>query len=163
VLAVITLIRDPGAFRALPRHAWPSLLAASAATATFQATFLTSAARTGAAVATAVTFGIAPVSTGLCERIMLGTRLPRHRTAATLSLAEPLVATTLGIDILRERLSLPIAAGALLLLGGLVLVSVARPRAGSRRRAVSPASKTASSLDSYLPSASGAGAVADNP
>jgi drug/metabolite transporter, DME family len=30
------------------------------------------------AVATAVTFGLAPVSTGLCERIMLGTGLPRR-------------------------------------------------------------------------------------
>jgi drug/metabolite transporter, DME family len=251
VLAVITLIGNPGAFRTLPRDAWPSLLAASAATAIFQGTFLTSAARTGAAVATAVTFGIAPVSTGLCERVMLGTRLPgrwaagtacaiagcvlisvpqgaradiygiacgavaggcfgvytvsakrlitgnvnmlaavpvtlllggaalapwtlpglamlaaprslahvawlgpvtvalaywlyvaglRHltaATAATLSLAEPLVATALGICILRERLSLPIAAGTLLLLGGLVVVSVPRPRA--RPPADSPA------------------------
>src|SRR5215469_14466985 len=76
MLAAITLIGNPGAFRALPRNAWPSVLAASAATATFQGTFLTSAARTGAAVATAVTFGIAPVSTGLCERILLGARLP---------------------------------------------------------------------------------------
>jgi DME family drug/metabolite transporter len=47
VLAAITLIGNPGAFRALPRDAWPSLLAASAATATFQGTFLTSAARLG--------------------------------------------------------------------------------------------------------------------
>jgi DME family drug/metabolite transporter len=250
VLAAITLIGNPRAFRTLSREAWPSVLAASAATATFQGTFLTSAARTGAAVATAVTFGIAPVSTGLCERIMLGTRLPRRwaagtacaiagcvlisaplgagpagqaradiygiacgvvagvcfgvytvsakrliggnvsmlaavpvtlllggaalapwtlsalvrlsaprslalvawlgpvtvalaywlyvaglrrltaATAATLSLAEPLVATALGIGILGERLSLSIAAGTLLLLGGLVLVSVPRPRAG---------------------------------
>ena len=83
VLAVIMLVRDPGAFRALPRAAWPALLAASAATATFQGTFLTAAARSGAAVATAVTFGIAPVSTGLCERIMLGTRLPRRWIAGT--------------------------------------------------------------------------------
>ena len=253
VLAAITLIRDPGAFRALPRKAWPTVLAASAATAVFQGVFLTSVARTGAAVATAVTFGIAPVSTGLCERIVLGTRLSRRwvagtacaiagcvlvsaphgagpagqahadiygiacgvvaggcfgvytvsakrlirgnvnmlaavpvtlliggaalapwtvpgltgfaaprslalvawlgpvtvalaywlfvvglrrlnaATAATLSLAEPLVATALGIGILRERLSFPIAAGTLLLLGGLVLVSV--PRTASRHRA----------------------------
>ena len=83
VLAAITLIVNPGAFRALPRDAWPSVLAASAATATFQGTFLTSAARTGAAVATAVTFGIAPVSTGLYERIMLGTRLPRRWATGT--------------------------------------------------------------------------------
>jgi len=244
VLTAIMLVRDPGAFRALPRSAWPALLAASAATAIFQGTFLTSAARTGAAVATAVTFGIVPVSTGLCERIVLGTRLPRRwilgtagaiagcalisaphgagsvgqggidmvgiacgvvaggcfgvytvsakhliranvnmlaavpvtlvlggaalapwllpklpaltgprslglimwlgpvtvalaywlyvtglrrvtaATAATLSLAEPFVAAALGIGLLHERLSLPMAAGTLLLLGGLIVVSV---------------------------------------
>ena len=244
VLTAIMLVRDPGAFRALPRAAWPALLAASAATATFQGTFLTSAARTGAAVATAVTFGIVPVSTGLCERIVLGAGLPRRwawgtagaiagcvlisvpqgagagvqgradlfgiacgvvaggcfgvytvsakhliqanvnmlaavpvtlvlggaalapwtlpklpaltgprslglvlwlgpvtvalaywlyvtglrrltaATAATLSLAEPFVAAALGIGLLHERLSLPMAAGTLLLLGGLILVSV---------------------------------------
>ena len=90
VLTVIMLVRDPGAFRALPRAAWPALLAASAATAVFQGTFLTSAAR----------------------------------TAATLSLAEPFVAAALGIGLLHERLSLPMAAGTLLLLGGLILVSV---------------------------------------
>jgi len=61
-----------------------------------------------------------------------GLRRLTAATAATLLLAEPLVATALGIGILRERLSLPIAAGALPLLGGLVLVSVPRPRAGSR-------------------------------
>jgi len=244
VLTAIMLARDPGAFRALPRAAWPALLAAAAATAIFQGTFFTSAARTGAAVATAVTFGIVPVSTGLCERIVLGTRLPRRwvlgtagaiagcalisaphgvgaagqgsvdvvgiacgvvaggcfgvytvsakhliganvnmlaavpvtlllggaalapwtlpklsalagprslgmvgwlgpvtvalaywlyvtglrrvtaATAATLSLAEPFVAAALGIGLLHERLSLPMAAGALLLLGGLIIVSV---------------------------------------
>lgn len=242
VLAAVALTATPGAFRSLPRTGWPALLAASCANATFQGAFLTSAARTGAAVATAVTFGLAPVSTGLCERIMLGTGLPhrwiigtacaiagcvlmavpggpvrvdgiglacgalaggcfgvytvsakhmiragvnmlaavpvtllissaalspwtlralpvlavprslileawlgpvavavaywlfvtglRHITAATagtLSLAEPLVATALGIGVLGERLSLPIAAGSLLLLGGLVLVSVPWP------------------------------------
>jgi DME family drug/metabolite transporter len=259
VLTLIMLVRDPGAFRALPRSAWPALLAAAAATAIFQATFLTSAARSGAAVATAITFGVAPVSTGLCDRIMLGTRLPRRwvagtacaiagcglisaplssshgaafaggasgdiygiacgavaggcfgvytvsakrliqgnvnmqaavpvtlllggaglapwtlsavpelaaprsldliawlgpatvalaywlyvaglrgltaATAGTLSLAEPLVATALGIGILHERLSLPIATGTLLLLGGLILVSISWPRVASRMSA----------------------------
>jgi DME family drug/metabolite transporter len=53
VLAAIMLVRDPGAFRTLPRAAWPALLAAAAATAVFQGTFLTSAARTGATGRTA--------------------------------------------------------------------------------------------------------------
>jgi len=83
VLAAVTLATKPGAFRALPRAAWPAILAASAATAIFQGTFLTSAARTGAAVATAVTFGIAPVSTGLCEWVVLGARPPRRWAAGT--------------------------------------------------------------------------------
>jgi len=152
VLAVITLIGHPGAFRALPRNAWPSLLAASAATATFQGTFLTAAARTGAAVATAVTFGIAPVSTGLCERIMLGTRLPRRWAAGTACAIAGCVlisvphgagptgqarADIYGIAcgvLAGGCLSLSIAAGTLLLLGGLVLVSVPRPRAGPGRQ-----------------------------
>jgi DME family drug/metabolite transporter len=59
----------------------------------------------------------------------------RHLTAATvgtLSLAEPLVATALGIGLLHESLSLPIAVGALLLLGGLILVSVPWPASGRR-------------------------------
>lgn len=62
---------------------------------------------------------------------VVGLRRLTAATAATLSLAEPLVATALGIGILRERLSLPIAAGTLLLLAGLVLVSV--PRAAGAR------------------------------
>ena len=271
VLAAIMLVRDPGAFRALPRSAWPALLAASAATAIFQGTFLTSAARTGAAVATAVTFGIVPVSTGLCERIVLGTRLPRRwilgtagaiagcalisaphgagsagrggidmvgiacgvvaggcfgvytvsakhliranvnmlaavpvtlvlggaalapwllpklpaltgprslglimwlgpvtvalaywlyvtglrrvtaATAATLSLAEPFVAAALGIGLLHERLSLHMAAGTLLLLGGLIVVSVrTAPADGTGRPAAATSRSSADHLDPQL-------------
>lgn len=52
-------------------------------------------------------------------------------TAGTLSLAEPLVATALAIVVLGERLSAPVAAGSLLLLGGLFVVSVP---AKARRR-----------------------------
>jgi DME family drug/metabolite transporter len=241
-LTAVALIIAPGAFRTLPRTAWPPLLAASCANALFQASFFTSAARTGAAVATAMTFGLAAVSTGVCERIMLGTRLPprwmtgtacaivgcvlmavpsgpvhvddlglvcgalaggcfgvytvsakrmirtgvnmsaatpatllasaialspwtlralpalatprslileawlglaavalaywlfvrglRHVTAATagtLSLAEPLVATALGIGVLGEHLAPLVTIGSLLLLGGLVVVSVPWP------------------------------------
>jgi DME family drug/metabolite transporter len=74
---------------------------------------------------------LGPVTVALAYWLYVaGLRRLTAATAATLSLAEPLVATALGIGILRERLSLPIAAGTLLLLGGLVLVSVPRPRAG---------------------------------
>jgi drug/metabolite transporter, DME family len=76
---------------------------------------------------------LGPVTVALAYWLYVaGLRRLTAATAATLSLAEPLVATALGIGILRERLSLPIAAGTLLLLGGLVLVSVPRPRAGPR-------------------------------
>lgn len=260
VLAVIALAAAPGGFRSLPRAAWPAILAASCANATFQGAFFTSAAHSGAAVATAVTFGLAPVSTGLCERIMLGTRLSRRwmtgtasatagcvlmtlpagpvrtdvlglacgalaggcfgvytvsakrmldagvnmltavpvtlvisgaalspwmlrslpalaaprsllleawlgpvavslaywlfirglryvaaATAGTLSLAEPLVATALGIGVLGEHLSLLTAGGSLLLLGGLVYVSVPWP-AREPKRADAPSESPAQGL-----------------
>ncbi|MFF8592072.1 DMT family transporter [Streptomyces sp. NPDC015220] len=51
-------------------------------------------------------------------------------TVGTLSLAEPLVATVLGVLLLGERLGAPAVSGAVLLLGGLVLVSVPARRAG---------------------------------
>lgn len=244
VLAVLVLVADRRAFLALTRRTWPPLVAASAATGTFQASFFSAVDRTGAAVATAVVFGLAPVSTGLCERFVLGARLGRRwwagtacavggvallmvpgeavhvdpagialslvagtcfgvytvsakiltglgagmkgtgmagavsvtllaggaallpwtlpelpalaaprsaalvawlgiaataaaymffvtglgrvtaATAGTLSLAEPLVATGLAVAVLGERMSAPVAAGSLLLMGGLFLVSV---------------------------------------
>ena len=74
VLTVILLVRDPGAFRALPRAAWPALLAASAATAIFQGTFLTSAARTGC---------------GRSHRRHLRHRAGEHRAAASGSCSAP--------------------------------------------------------------------------
>ncbi|MFF4236627.1 DMT family transporter [Actinomadura geliboluensis] len=245
VLALLVLALDRRAFRTLTRRTWAPLAAASAATGTFQAVFFSAVDRTGAAVATAVVFGLAPVSTGLCERLVLRTRLSRRwwagtgcavggvallmvpgpavhvdpvgvllslaagacfgvytvsakvltgrdagmaaavsvtllaggaallpwtlaempalaaprsavlvgwlgiaataaaymffvtglgrvaaATAGTLSLAEPLVAAVLAVAVLGERLSAPVAAGSLLLLGGLFVVSVpARPRA----------------------------------
>ncbi|GAA2270983.1 EamA family transporter [Actinomadura luteofluorescens] len=252
VLAVVVLMADRRAFLALTRRTWPPLVAASAATGTFQASFFSAVDRTGAAVATAVVFGLAPVSTGLCERLVLGARLGRRwwagtacavggvallmvpgeavhadpagialslvggtcfgvytvsakvltglgsgtsgagmagavavtllaggaallpwtlpelpalaaprsaalvawlgiaatavaymffvtglgrvaaATAGTLSLAEPLVATGLAVAVLGERMSAPVAAGSLLLMGGLFLVSVPAP--APRRR-----------------------------
>lgn len=83
VLVAVVLATDPASFRLLTGRAWPAVLAASAATATFQTAFLTSVATTGAAVATALTFGVAPVATGICERIALGTRLTRRWVAGT--------------------------------------------------------------------------------
>lgn len=83
VLVIAVLVTAPRAYRTLNRASWPPLLAATAATATFQAAFMTSVARTGAAVATAIAFGIAPVSTGVCERLVLGTPLTRRWIAGT--------------------------------------------------------------------------------
>ncbi|NKZ03979.1 EamA family transporter [Actinomadura latina] len=83
ILAGVVLVRNRGAFRALTRRTWPPVLAASAATGIFQAAFFSAVDRTGAAVATAVVFGLAPVSTGLCERLALGTRLSRRWWAGT--------------------------------------------------------------------------------
>ncbi len=83
VLAAAVLATDPASLRALTARRWPAVLAASAATAVFQASFLISVATTGAAVATAVTFGIAPVATGVAERIAFGARLSRRWTAGT--------------------------------------------------------------------------------
>ncbi|CAL9427045.1 DMT family transporter [Streptomyces albus] len=57
-------------------------------------------------------------------------------TAGTLSLAEPLVATVLGFVLLGERLSLPAACGAGLLLTGLVVVSL--PARGRSRDDAAP-------------------------
>jgi DME family drug/metabolite transporter len=63
-----------------------------------------------------------------------GLRRVSAATAGTLALVEPLVATTLAVLVLGERLSAPVTAGAVLLLGGLVIVSrrsAPRSEAGS--------------------------------
>ncbi|GGV21657.1 transporter [Actinomadura cremea] len=73
ILAVAALALDRGSFRGL-RDAWRPVLAAAAATGTFQAAFFSAVDRTGAAVATAVVFGLVPVSTGVCERVAFGVR-----------------------------------------------------------------------------------------
>jgi drug/metabolite transporter, DME family len=62
----------PGPLAALARqrcHRRP-LLAASCATGVFQAAYFTSVSRTGAALATAIVFGVAPVTTGLAARVI---------------------------------------------------------------------------------------------
>ena len=64
--------RGPGPLAALARQRrhWRPLLAASCATGVFQAAYFTSVSRTGAALATAIVFGVAPVTTGLAARII---------------------------------------------------------------------------------------------
>ncbi|MFF5259464.1 DMT family transporter [Actinomadura viridis] len=83
LLALFVLAVAPRAFRVVLRATWRPLLAASAATGTFQAAFLTAVDRTGAAVATAVVFGLAPVFTGLFEGLVLRTRPGRRWLAGT--------------------------------------------------------------------------------
>lgn len=83
ILAGLVLLTGRRAFGTPPRRAWGPLAAASAATGTFQAAFFSAVNLTGAAVATAVVFGLAPVSTGLCERIVLGSRPSRRWWAGT--------------------------------------------------------------------------------
>lgn len=83
VLAAVTLAGGGRRAFRMPRVAWRPLLAASAATGVFQAAFMTSVSRTGAAVATAVALGVAPVATGACERVVLGSRLTRRWAGGT--------------------------------------------------------------------------------
>lgn len=83
VLATFVLVTRRRDVRSLSPTSVPQLLAASIATGTFQVSFLTAVDRTGAAVATAVVFGLAPVTTGLVERIVLGTRLTRRWSVCT--------------------------------------------------------------------------------
>ncbi len=56
---------QPLSFPAVVRRHWRPLLAASCATGVFQAAYFTSVSRTGAALATAIVFGVAPAATAL--------------------------------------------------------------------------------------------------
>jgi len=56
-------------YRALGKQYRLPLLAASCATGVFQAAYFTSVSRTGAALATAIVFGVAPVATGLAASL----------------------------------------------------------------------------------------------
>jgi drug/metabolite transporter, DME family len=67
--------RRPLAFPAVIRRHWRPLLAASCATGVFQAAYFTSVSRTGAALATAIVFGVAPVATGLSASVIGRSRL----------------------------------------------------------------------------------------
>ncbi|MCK7626080.1 EamA family transporter [Streptomyces sp. RS10V-4] len=57
------------------RHTWRWTVVSIAVTAAFQACFLEAVARSGAALATAVTFGTVPVVSGVCGRLLAGERL----------------------------------------------------------------------------------------
>ncbi|WP_063767465.1 DMT family transporter [Streptomyces sp. NRRL S-1868] len=57
------------------REVGPWIVAAALATAVYQAGFLCAVSRTGAALATAVALGVAPVATGVCARVVTGERL----------------------------------------------------------------------------------------
>jgi DME family drug/metabolite transporter len=65
-----------------------------------------------------------------------GLRRITAATAGTLALVEPLVAAALAVLVLGERPSAPVAAGGILLLGGLVIVS-RQGAAGRNRRSSS--------------------------
>jgi len=69
--------------RALGRRYRLPLLAASCATGVFQAAYFTSVSRTGAALATAIVFGVAPVSTGLAARVINRSPLGHGWAAST--------------------------------------------------------------------------------
>ena len=71
VLLAWTVARRAGrrSVPGLARRHWRALLSASCATGVFQAAYFTSVSRTGAALATAIVFGVAPVATGLATWI----------------------------------------------------------------------------------------------
>ena len=73
----------PLAFPAVVRRHWRPLLAASCATGVFQAAYFTSVSRTGAALATAIVFGVAPVATGMSASVIGRSRLGRGWAAGT--------------------------------------------------------------------------------
>lgn len=73
----------PLTFRAVVRRHWRPLLTASCATGVFQAAYFTSVSRTGAALATTIVFGVAPLATGLSASVLGRSRLSRGWAAGT--------------------------------------------------------------------------------
>jgi DME family drug/metabolite transporter len=65
-----------------------------------------------------------------------GLRRSTAPTAGTLSLAEPLLATALGVLVLHERLAPPAVVGSLVLLAGLVVVTLTDAAAARASRRV---------------------------
>ncbi|GGJ28264.1 transporter [Streptomyces brasiliensis] len=104
VLGVLTGRHLRALLPALQQGLARPLLICAAATGIFQAAFLYSTARTGAALATVVALGVAPAATGLIARSLNGEHLTRTwliSTAAAVSGCALLLAPTgAGVDIL---------------------------------------------------------------
>ncbi|MDT3396526.1 EamA family transporter [Streptomyces sp. B1866] len=86
VLALAALFgpgRSAGLRLLLTRPVWPWIGVAALATAVYQAGFMLAVSRTGAALATAIALGVAPVATGLCSRVVTGERLTAAWTVGT--------------------------------------------------------------------------------
>ncbi|MEU9271703.1 EamA family transporter [Streptomyces sp. NPDC048251] len=61
------------------------LLVCAVSTGVYQAAFLSSVSRTGAALATVIALGTAPAVTGVCARVVTGERMGVGRTAGTVA------------------------------------------------------------------------------
>ncbi|NLU71032.1 EamA family transporter [Streptomyces sp. HNM0574] len=152
VLAAVALLL-PGARSGLrllcTRRVGPWVVAAALATAVYQAGFMFAVSRTGAALATAVALGVAPVATGLCARLVTGERLTAAWAVGTAAAVAGCVlllgpgggqvavsGVVLGIvsgicyglytvaakQLSDQGASMPAAVAATLLIGGLALV-----------------------------------------
>lgn len=76
----------PRTMRALSdRAVLRPLLVCALSTALYQAAFLSSVARTGAALATVIALGIAPAATGVCARRVTGERMSAAWVASTVA------------------------------------------------------------------------------
>lgn len=84
-LLLFLLALRGGLVQSVVRRAPGPLIAASLATAVFQAVFFTSVARTGAALATAVALGVTPVATGIYDWLANRAKLDRAWLLGTLA------------------------------------------------------------------------------
>lgn len=142
-------LRSGNGLRALARRkVWPWLLVAALATGIYQAGFMLSVSRAGAALATAVALGVAPVATGTLARLFRHERLGAAWTAGTAAATAGCVlllapgagqvnvsGVILGIlsgfcygiytvaakQLTAQQVSMPAAVSATLLIGGLAI------------------------------------------
>ncbi|POM24931.1 putative inner membrane transporter yiJE [Actinomadura rubteroloni] len=84
ILALVAARSRAGLSPLARRDVWPWLLLAALATAVYQAGFMFAVSRTGAALATAIALGTAPVATGALARLLGGDRPGPGWTAGTL-------------------------------------------------------------------------------